>query len=178
MDISDILTVDLDDDMIRTAEAEQVWLDEHKQGAKTRNAYNDKDIVGSLAHQAVEVSFANYNVPFTSTRLERYDRGDTCDIVYEDDTLDVKGTHGKIDQWFYNKGFLVFQAQLDDPKTEAITHFVFVLVDRDAYKAHIFGVIRRTEFLDKSTPVTLKYENRRILARQLTPFSKYVYRIR
>lgn len=178
MERESIVTIDLNDDMVREAEQMGAWLDKNKQGAKTRDAYQGKNVIGNLAHNAVEVAFNNHGLIYESTRLVQYKGGDKCDIIYEDDYIDVKGTHGKPDQWFYNKEFLVFQAELDDPKIEAITHFIFVVVDLPGMQAHIYGVIGREQFLSRSYPVRLKYDNQAIKSRQLTPFNNYIFRVR
>lgn len=182
MTIDDIYTIDLTDDMILEARAEQEWLDKNKQGEKTRNVISDKNIIGSLAHQAVELAFQTSGYDFESTRKIKYKQGDTCDISYLGDSLDVKGTRGKLNEkWFYNRGFLVFQAQVDDPKFEEITHLLFAEVDLDGMQVNIYGVIERQEFLRKSRLIKagesrLQYNNWEIKARQLTPLKKYIYK--
>ena len=181
MDINSIVRVDITEEMIAEAQAEQKWLDENKEGAKTRDAYHNKTLIGSLGHQAVEHTFENMDFAYTSTRKIKYKQGDTYDIQYENDYIDVKATHGKLDEkWFFNKEFLVFQAQLDDPKIDLITHFVFVLVDMDEREAYIFGAIHRSDFMSNSNEVKannyLKWDNRAIKAKQLKPFISYICR--
>jgi hypothetical protein len=61
----------------------------------------------------------------TSTRKIRYNGGDPYDIKYENDTIDVKATHGVIDKWFYNKEFFIDVKVNDNvmslPKNTSIT---------------------------------------------------------
>lgn len=178
MRIENIVTIDLNDDMIAEAEKMGAWLDKNKQGAKTRDDYKGKNVIGNLAHNAVEVAFDNHGLLYQSTRMVEYKRGDVLDIKYENDCIDVKGTHGKLDQWFFNKEFLIYKAELDDPKIEVITHFVFVVVDIPDMKAHIYGTMKRDDFIEKSYPVKLNHDNQAIRARQLTPFNNYIFRLR
>lgn len=176
MNLSDISSVPITPHMISEAEAEMERR-KSKWGATTRAAYELRDLVGSLAHQAVENKFDEFGFPYTSTRLEEYEKGDVLDIIYEDDTIDVKGTHGELNkQYFYNQEFLVFQQQLDSEKMLLISHLVFVQVGKN--DAYIFGAITVPEFREKCRPVKLKYENQGIRAYQLTPFSDYVLRLR
>lgn len=179
---SDIWTIHFTEHELEIARREQEWLDGHKDGAKTRNTIPDKNIIGSLAHQAVEIAFGEIGFDFESTREKRYERGDSCDIIYDQDLIDVKGSKGALDEkWYFNRNMLVFQAQLDDPKFEAISHLIFVLVDLAAMEAHIYGVISRLEFLEKcrpqlASPGGLKYDAQAVKARELTPIKNYIYR--
>lgn len=173
----DIITIEIDNEMVLIARQEQEWLDINKQGAKTRDAYNDKNIVGSLAHQIVEIALENLRVPYKSFRTQQFKRGDTTDIIYENDYIDVKGTHGSLnEQYFFNQGFLVFKDQLTDSKIDNITHFLFVLIEADYRRGHIFGIIGKEDFLKEATPVTLKYENMQIRAFKLRPLRSYIFR--
>jgi len=177
MNEEDIITIELTPEMV--AEARRVHQERliHKQSDKTRLAISNHGVYGELGHMAVEVALENLEVPFESTRTIRYHGGDPYDIKYENDTIDVKATHGIIDKWFYNKEFLVFQAQLDDPKIELVSHFCFVLVNPDLTEAYIFGIIDVPDFLKNSYPVQLKWPNQAIKSRFLKPFRKYIYRV-
>src|SRR5512139_597360 len=110
-----IVTVYITKDMIEEAEREEEERTE-KYGYKTREVMDKtgkvvrRDLIGSLAHQAVEMMFDQYNVPYKSTRTERYGGGDTTDIEYDGDSIDVKGTMRVMDKgWDYTNGFLVLQ---------------------------------------------------------------------
>lgn len=177
MNEEDIITIELTPEMV--AEAKRVHQERliHKQSDKTRLAISNHGVYGELGHMAVEAALENLEVPFESTRTIRYNGGDPYDIKYEYDTIDVKATHGVIDKWFYNKEFLVFQAQLDDEKIELVSHFCFVVVNPDLTEAYIFGIIDVPDFLKNSYPVQLKWPNKGIRARYLKPFRKYIYRV-
>lgn len=175
MSLDDIITVPITQEMIMEAEEEASFL-KSKYGSNTRPVISERDIIGSLAHQAVEVFLDSQELAYKSYRKIKYQHGDNLDIEYENDKIDVKGTHGELDQWFYNKNFLVFQDQLDDPKINKLTHFVFVLVKPDFSEAYIFGIISIGDFLSKSKEVILKYKNQEIRAYQLRPFRKYIWR--
>ena len=144
-------------------------------GQKTRAATEDRDIIGSLAHQAVEVKLIEMGRPFTSTRTIHKTAGDEGDIFYDQDNIDVKGTHGSLqEQYFYNQQFLVFDSEIPAIESKGITHFVFVLVDVPKREAYIFGAISYYDFQEKSQPVTLKWENHGVKSRELTPFINYI----
>jgi len=145
-------------------------------GKKTRNATNDRDLIGSLAHQAVEQKFQEYNLPFESYRKVRYTSGDKGDILYDQDLIDVKGTHGELDMWWQAKNFLVFDKEMPSIESKGITHFVFVLVDLNIKEAYVFGAISLESFKNNSKEVRLKWDNHGVTARQLTPFRDYVFR--
>lgn len=183
MERIDIVNIDISDFMRAEAEREYEAL-KIKWGKKshpTINKYGNqvrRDYIGSLAHQAVEHAFYNLNLPYYSTRKEMYQGGDSLDIQYEEDKIDVKGTEKEFNEkYFYNEQFLVFQHQLDNPKIELLTHFIFVTIDPDYQTARIYGAITLNDFLKESKEVNLMYKNKGIKAYQLTPFRKYVYRV-
>lgn len=177
MTIKDIITFGIDETMIEEAKREQAERAE-KIGRGTRNAYEDRDLIGSLAHQGVEQTLDMWGLGYTSTRTERYEHGDWTDLVYDGNSIDVKGTHGTFNEkYYYNQGFLVFQSQLDNPKIEKISHFLFTQIEPDLSQGYIFGIIDRHTFLDKATPVTLKYDNMQIRAYQLKPFRNFIFRV-
>lgn len=182
MEKLDLIIVDITMQMLEEAEKEENDR-AIKHGRSTRWTTRSngevvrQDLVGSIAHQAVEIAFERLNLQFTSTRTVAYKGGDAFDIVYEEDFIDVKGTARKFNEkYFYNESFLVYQKQLDDPKIEKITHFCFVSVDFEGAKAYVFGVISLSEFMRKSTERQLQYMNREIKAYQLKPFRKYAFR--
>ena len=176
MNEDDIITIELTADMINEARKVHAERLIHKQSEKTRLAIDNHGVYGELGHMAVEEALDRMRLLYESTRKIRYNGGDPYDIKYENDTIDVKATHGVIDQWFYNKEFLVFQAQLDDPKSELVSHFVFVVVNPDLTEAYIFGIIDKYDFLEKCYPVKLKWENQGIRANKLKPLRRYIYR--
>lgn len=174
---SNILAVDITSDMLKEAESEAGWLREHKIGATTRAAKDSRDIIGSLAHQIVESKFDELGLVYRSTRKEQYSRGDTLDIEYEGDKIDVKGTEGEVnEQYFYNEQFLVFTRQIDDQKFNVLTHLIFCKIARDRSQGWIYGVIDVPKFLRESYPVKLTWDNQAVRARQLRPFLSYVWR--
>jgi hypothetical protein len=175
---TDIITIELTPEMV--TEAKKVHQERliHKQSDKTRLAITNHGVYGELGHMAVEQAFEELGLYYESTRTIRYNGGDPYDVKYENDTIDVKATHGVIDNWYYNKEFLVFQAQLDDPKIELVTHFCFVVVNPDLTEAYIFGIIDVNDFLHNSYPVKLKWDNQGIRANKLRPFRNYAFRVR
>jgi hypothetical protein len=176
MDKDNIITIDLTTDMIAEARKDAEFL-RSKMSWRTINLKDNRDIIGSLAHQAVEQAFENTEMYFESTRKLKYLHGDEYDIKYENDTIDIKGTAGTLDKWFYNKSFLVITKQLEKEKIEKISHFCFVVVEPDYTQAYIFGLMERHNFVNKSTNVSLKFENKMIRARELKPFRDYVYHV-
>lgn len=182
MEKLDIITIPITMEMMAEAEREEAERSE-KHGNSTRWTQRNngdivrQDLVGSLAHQAVEIAFNNLGLGYESTRKIRYKKGDTYDVVYEEDYIDVKGTAKRFNEnYFYNESFLIYQKQLDDPKIEQITHFCFVLIDFQESKAHIYGVITLRDFMKESQPKQLQYMNREIKAYKLKPFRKYAFR--
>lgn len=162
--------------MVEEAYKEAEYLNKSKEGQKTRIVAEDHNVYGSLAHQAVEAAFEDAGLQYTSFRQEKYKRGDKYDIAYENDRIDVKGTHGVLNQWYYNKQFLVFQHQIDNPKFELTTHLTFVMVHPGKHTAYIFGIIERDEFMEKCEAVKIKYDNQGIRAYHLKPFRQYMFR--
>lgn len=171
-----IVVVDITEQMLAEARQDSTYLQNTSVGQKTRPVTTDRDIVGSLAHQCVEDYFLNQNVPFQSTRTERLTTGDQTDIIYEDDYIDVKGHKCKFDsKWSHNQKFLIFDKQLEDLDSKPITHYCFVTIEPDYSRGYIFGVISTREFIEKSTPIRLQYDNHQILSRQLKNMSNYVW---
>jgi len=178
MNIEDIVKIPITNGMVTEAKRERDFL-QRKIGAKTRPVYEDRDLVGSLAHQAVEVKFQDLRLGFISSRTQEFKEGDLWDIKYEKDTIDVKGTHAFFDKkYFYNKEFLVFENQLNDSKIHLISHFCFVLIEPSFERAYIYGVIPVYIFLRTSYSVKLQYKNRAVKANRLMPFLNYVHRVR
>lgn len=177
----DINLVEISEEMLSEAKQEAAWLGNSKVGQKTRNAAEDRDIIGSLAHQAVEQKLSELGLYYESTRKVKYEKGDAFDILYENDFLDVKGSKGIFNEkYFYNREFCVFQEQLDDPKIETISHFCFVEISPFFDEAFIYGVVERNDFLERaiSKPQTesWKWPSMGIRAYQLRPFLDYVFR--
>lgn len=180
MEISDLAKIEITEEMIAEARDDQGFHNRVSVGAKTRADYDERDLVGSLGHQIVEQYFEFHKLPtdrYKSFRKERrIDRGDDMDIFFNDDAIDVKATHGTLDeQYFFNKGFLVYDAQLKDPKFELISHFIFVQVDLQHKVGHIYGIVLKDTFLNKAKPVQLKHANHEIKAYQLVPLHVYFY---
>lgn len=178
---SDINQVEISEEMLLEARQEAEWLRTSKVGQKTRNAAEDRDIIGSLAHQAVEKKLSELGLYYESTRKIKYETGDSFDIRYENDFLDVKGSKGIFNEkYFYNREFCIFQEQLDDPKIEKITHFCFVEISPFFDTAYIYGVISRGDFQEQAIikPQTeiWKWASQGIRAYQLRPFFNYVFR--
>lgn len=175
--LDDILKVVITPEMVQEAREDQEWLNTSKGGEETTTKSNH-NIIGSLAHQIVEIKLREYKVPFITTRREKYCKGDDFDIKYENDLLDIKGHEGFLNEkYFYNQELLVFQRQIDDPKFKKITYLVFCLIDPGYEVGYILGVIHTADFEDKSYPVKLRFDNQAIKSRDLKPFSDYVWRI-
>lgn len=180
---SNLLTVDITAEMLKEAQTEAEWLRAHKIGATTRAAKNDRDIIGSLAHQIVESKFDDLGLPYKSTRKEQYKRGDTLDIMYENDKIDVKGTEGEPNEkYFYNEQFYVFARQVDDPKFMQLSHLIFCKIAHDRSQGWIYGVMSVPDFIDGCVFVPagthgLRWDNQEVRAHQLKPFLSYVFRV-
>ena len=186
MTIDDLTCMDISQGMLD--EAEQVSQKRAiNKGDKTKAAFDDRgmgDIVGDLAEQVVDISFNDSGIAHKSYREEDSTFGDICDIEYEEDLIDVKGTRGEAhNKYFYNKEFLVFADQLNKIKEgkKEITHFCFVQVDTESKHACIYGVINVKEFIDVSKEVNLRYNNYGIRAWELIKYGKlfrdYLYRV-
>jgi hypothetical protein len=178
MKIDDIIIIKVTDDMIVKAKTEAEWLNSSKAGEKTIQLYDDHNIIGSLGHQAVEIIFDRSKLPYMSYREEKYQNtGDTIDIKYENDLIDVKSHKGKFDEkWFYNQSFLVMTHQMEKLEKE-ISHLCFVLVDMDDLNCYLYGVISFKDFKEKATEKKLKYDNWEIKAKDLRPFNDYIFRV-
>lgn len=179
MEISDIAHYKISDQMVEDALKDQAFHNQVSVGQKTRADYDERDLIGSLGHQVVEQYFLGNTTPpllATSYRTERRTRGDDMDISFAGDCIDVKSTHGSLDeQYFYNKGFLVYDDQLKDPKFKIITHFIFVLIDLKLHIGYIHGIIEKSRFMALCRPVQLKHNNQEIRAFHLTPLHAYIY---
>lgn len=179
MNITDISKHRITDQMIEDAKKDQAFHNAVSVGQKTRADYDQRDLIGSLGHQIVEQYFqSNTTPPLTATsyRTERRTTGDDMDISFAGDCIDVKSTHGSLDeQYFYNKSFLVYDEQLKDPKFKVITHFIFVLVDMQLRIGYVYGIIDKSRFMQLCTPIQLKHANQQIRAFQLTPLHAYLY---
>lgn len=174
MQLSDIIHVPLTPDDYFDALKRQMWLDRKKNGAKTRDAFEDKNIVGELAHMAVEKLFDEIGLEYYSSRKEDYARGDQLDIAYNGRTMDVKGTHGVLNEkWFFNKEFLVFNDQVTDPKFLQLDDLCFVQVNPLFTEAWVYGVIEVRDFISEGHPVKLRWDNWGIQAHKLTPFREW-----
>lgn len=119
--------------------------------ASTRLATEDNDLIGDLAHMAVENIFDEVGIDYNSTRFEVYENGgDKLDIAIAERNLDVKG------QTFSDTEFYVFDKELRALKIRAkkgqlqISHFLFVHIDRDYTLSRIFGFISVEKFIEKA----------------------------
>lgn len=179
MNITDIAQYKITDEMIAYARADQAFHNTVSVGQKTRADYDERDLIGSLGHQIVEQFFltnTSSQMKATSYRTERRTTGDDMDISFAGDCIDVKSTHGSlVEQFFYNKSFLVYDDQLKDPKFKIITHFIFVLIDLKLHIGYIHGIIEKPRFMALCRPVQLKHNNQEIRAFHLTPLHAYIY---
>jgi hypothetical protein len=195
MEQSDIVTIDIDDDMRAIARDDEAFF-AGNHGKRTRALSKDRDFVGSLAHQAADAAFEQYGMEFTSLRTDRkpYGERDACDILYDQDTIDVKGHKGLVDSFFYNIDCLVLDAQLfeaPDPNRpnhriwpELISHILFVNVSPDYERAWILGVISQFDFLKYAGQRTLTQRDTGeswpahfVKSRALVPLRKYIFRV-
>lgn len=160
----------------------QKYMDEKNQGKKTHDLSRTKNVTGFLGHLAVEKQFVDLGVWVESTREVKFAGGDTYDLKYENDFLDVK-THKRDfdDKWFFNEKMLVF----DTHEHKQETHFVFVRVTPDFERAYIFGVMAYDDFINTSQPgvmpprgrVTTPTNYHWVYSRDLRPITKYIMRI-
>lgn len=180
MDLADIVTVSIDNKMYEEAENEANFL-RTKIGKNTRPATNKRDIIGSLAHQAVEKAIDTTSISYTSYRTTKYERCDSCDIICNEQAIDVKGTKGQPHaKYFYREQFLVFANQVESTKFDLLDQLCFVQVDLDNMDAYIYGFISTHDFKEKAEIIGpndfLRWKNYGIRARFLTPFHKFIYR--
>lgn len=174
MEVSDILKVEITDLMIAEANEEAEWLRVNKFGNKTRNLAEDRDLIGSLAHQCVEIKLTEMGRPFESTRKIKEKKGDKFDVKVNGDFVDVKGSHGTLDNWFFNRKFMCTNENLASMEGKEITHFCFVVIDLAEKMGYIFGVIETETFLEKARPITVKCPSHFVFSRELTPFISYI----
>lgn len=169
--MNNTLILDITPEMLTEARAEAEEL-KSKWGYGTRGATEDRDIIGSLAHQAVEIKLKEWGRPFESYRKVKYQGGDKGDLKYENDLIDIKGTASG---WLrYDRDFLVFANEIPKMKAIGITHLCFVVVKLEEEKIYIYGVIPFEDFLEIAEPLKLTWDNLKITADKLRPFIDYV----
>jgi hypothetical protein len=168
--------------MLEAANKDKEMLSVHI-GSGTRVASDNRDITGSLAHQAVENCMTDHDVEYQSSRTRLNEHGgDKWDILYENDLVDVKGCTGELkEQYHYNIDCLVMKAEVDTIKAKGITHFVFVKVDEPNKLTHILGAITSDEFFAKATDrpsPPLPFPALGVPSRLLTSLPNYINRWR
>ena len=173
---SELVKFIITEEMIEKAEKEAIAR-MSKWGKSTRAAIQDRDVVGSLAHQGVENILDLWDVDYISYREVEYARGDFADIKLREQFLDVKGTRKNFNsKFFFNEEFLVFTDQLKK-EVENIHQFVFVGLERNFSKGYIYGIIEPRKFVGLATDVKLKFDNKMVKAYHLKPFKDYVFEL-
>lgn len=169
--MKDVIILNITPEMLTEARAGAEEL-KSKWVYGTRGATTNRDIIGSLAHQAVEIKLKEWGMPFESYRKVKYQGGDKGDLKYENDLIDIKGTGSG---WLKdNRDFLVFANEIPKMKAVNITHLCFVVVKLEEEKIYIYGVIPFDDFLEISEPLKLTWDNLKITADKLTPFIDYI----
>lgn len=187
MKLDDLTCIDINEEMV--IEARRIArLRAINEGGKTRAAFGDRelgDTIGDLAEQVVAIKLQSAGLAFKAYRESGEKAfGDPCDIEYDGDKIDVKGTRrgGLHDEYFYSKEFLVFADQVKDIEKKNISHYCFVYVSPELDHACIYGVISTTKFSQVCYPVKLKYDNYGIKAWELLKYGQrfvdYIYRNR
>ena len=82
MDRTDIITVEITPEMYKEAREDKEMLSK-KIGLGTRPAIENRDLIGSIAHQVVEDRLIEMGIPFHSSRKEIFVGGDKGDIELE-----------------------------------------------------------------------------------------------
>lgn len=139
------LVVPITKDMVAQADQDVLWQEQKGVRPSTRQDSAQNNFIGSLAHQAVEVCLTTHNIPFTSTRLERYavNDGDELDIQVFDMRIDIKGTRLPDDH------FYVYAQNVNNPAKD-LTHYLFVRIDREWRCAFLYGLIGLADFKKKA----------------------------
>jgi hypothetical protein len=178
-ELSDITEMEITDDMIAEAEAEQKYLDDNKTGAKTVRTKANQNIIGSLAHQIVENKFAEFGFPFQSFRQERYTAGDQLDLAYENDRIDVKGIEGELNErYYFNEKCYIFHHQFINPKFLTLTHLCFCKIAPDYSRGWILGLISIRDFLAAEKENNyFDPPSHEIPSRLLKGFNRYILRV-
>lgn len=184
MNRSDILTTQISEDMRaegkKFASAISSINNKH-----TLDAYNKRDYIGSLGHQAVENIMHSKNLYFESNTGVQIGP-DKYDILFSGDKIDVKSSHKNnydIEKWWKYQNFLVLEHQIKRGVLQQKDSLVFCIVDGPRDSVHIFGGIQVNEFLRKAQKVGpkthphLKWDNRQIKVHQLKPFWEFIYRV-
>lgn len=166
--MKDVIILNITPEMLEEAKIETEEL-KSKWGYGTRVATANRDIIGSLAHQAVEIKLKEWGRPFESYRKVKYQGGDKGDLKYENDLIDIKGQ-----KKVYNNQFLIFDSEMESIERKGITHFCFVEINYLENEAYIYGVIDIDDFKEKSIPVKLTWDNHAIPIRELKPFISYI----
>jgi hypothetical protein len=182
MKLSDIVSVGFDNQDRLEADQWQQYMDAKNQGSKTVNFSKNKNKSGFLGHLAVERAIERLNLPYTSSRTQKFLHGDPYDIAFEDDFIEVKSLVGDFsEQYFFNKKLFVF----DHHQRKGETHYCWVEVDRDFIGAHIYGVMTAEWFYQIAQPGVAqanRLTNRAlpyhyIISRELRPLNKYLLHV-
>lgn len=175
--LDDIVEIEITDSMLAQAKAEKKFYDENKQGEQTVNLRADHDIVGSLAHQAVEQVFDFSPYTYQSSRQIKFKGGDKCDMIYGERIIDVKHAYGRFNpQYFYNHNCGITKKEWDSRLVSGeIDTFIFVNVDLEAGRCYVLGVITKDDFDNLKEPFNKGVDGYQVKSRQLTSIHKFIY---
>lgn len=145
---NDIWEFDVTDEALAEAQALANKLN-RKDNSTTHIFKAGHNITGFICHLAVEAFLSNSPYGFSSTRLADYDgQGDTHDIYFKGDYIDVKGCSSSIN-WNYltNLNCLVSQREYNNKiKAGCINKFIFCRYSEAERKVYVLGVIGKDEF--------------------------------
>ena len=181
MKLASINTITFEPWEVEEAKAWAKFMDQKNQGEKTINLISTKNITGYLCHLAVEKVFDQCGVEFNTTRINKFEHGDSYDLIFENDRIDVKGQKRTFDdKWFFNQKMWVADWHIRKQET----HYCFVWHNHDYSIARIFGIIGADEFEERSKPgqfvlketgKVIKYKY--VLSKDLRPLRDYIFRV-
>jgi len=175
--LDDIVEIEITDSMLAQARAEQKFYNDNKQGEQTVNLRDDHDIVGSIAHQAVEQVFDFSPYGYKSSRQEKLQGGDKYDMLYGDKVIDVKHAYGRFNpKYFYNHNCGITKKEWENKLLGGdINCFVFVNVDLEAGRCYVLGAISKDDFDELKEPFNKGVDGYQVKSRQLTTIHKFIY---
>ena len=172
---SDAILRPITEEMRVEAKQQQAWLHNFHQGNSTTRAVTpNRDIIGDLAHQAVERLLDELSIDYQSTRKVRLDGGDELDIVVMGEKWDVKGTRLPATEFF------VFDKQMRNPKVNELDKLVFVQISRDETEARIFSPCpvslfkEKKQFVPAGSIYNFQYDNWGVALFYLPSFKDWI----
>lgn len=182
--LSDIIKVAIPEETIQEAHEFAVAMRAKSGSDRHRPLNSIHDEVGYCGHWAVEQVLDGWGIPYESTRTQIYTGGDLFDLDIMGQKVDIKCTSiGRYNEdYFYNHSFYILKDWTDSEKSDLISDYIMVHIERDLSEARIFGVVNRQSLLECpiigpcESPITLRFANYHLKSRQLDSLYKYIFR--